>query len=192
MPRVLCGIKTWSCNALPDHEGDCLARKPSLLNVPMPVDRPEQRPLSDICGSHPCVNRGNGTPAGPAMEDANLRPLPLLVCFGTAQTAPHTLAHVLDITDVQSDQLGASEPTHETDQQQGSVAHSLDISAVAEGIGVATVIDEGFFPEDRIVKLKSDGPPLASIVDVVYLANRRSNPLIADFIDMAKEIQHGG
>ena len=104
----------------------------------------------------------------------------------------HTLAHVLDITDVQSDQLGASEPTHETDQQQGSVAHSLDISAVAEGIGVATVIDEGFFPEDRIVKLKSDGPPLASIVDVVYLANRRSNPLIADFIDMAKEIQHGG
>jgi hypothetical protein len=73
----------------------------------------------------------------------------------------HTLAHVLDITDVQSDQLGASEPTRETNQQQGSVTHSLDISAVAEGIGVATVIDEGFFPEDRIVKLKIDGPPLA-------------------------------
>jgi hypothetical protein len=28
--------------------------------------------------------------------------------------------------------------------------------------------------------------------DVVCLANRRSNPLIADFIDMAKEILHEG
>jgi len=62
------------------------------------------------------------------------------------------------------------------------------ISAVAEGIGVATVIDEGYFPEDRIVKLKIDGPPLASKVDVVCLADRCSSPLIADFIDIAKEI----
>jgi LysR family transcriptional regulator, low CO2-responsive transcriptional regulator len=62
------------------------------------------------------------------------------------------------------------------------------ISAVVEGIGVATIIDEGFFPEDRIVKLKIDGPPFASKVDVACLADRRSNPLISNFIDIAKQI----
>lgn len=62
------------------------------------------------------------------------------------------------------------------------------ISAVAEGIGLATVFDEGFFPEDRVVKLKIDGPPFTSKVDVVCLADRRSNPLISNFIEVAKEI----
>jgi LysR family transcriptional regulator, low CO2-responsive transcriptional regulator len=66
------------------------------------------------------------------------------------------------------------------------------IAAVAEGVGVATIFDEGFFPEDRIIKLNIEGPPFASKVDVVCLADRRSTPLISNFIDVAKEILRGG
>jgi DNA-binding transcriptional LysR family regulator len=62
------------------------------------------------------------------------------------------------------------------------------ISAVAEGIGVGTIFDEGFFPEDRVVKLAIAGPPIVSKVDLVCLADRRSNRLISSFIDVAKEI----
>ena len=62
------------------------------------------------------------------------------------------------------------------------------VNAVAAGIGVATIFDEGFFPEDRIVKLKIDNPAIVSKVGVVCLNDRRSAPLISNFLDVAKEI----
>lgn len=62
------------------------------------------------------------------------------------------------------------------------------IAAVAEGVGVATIFDEGFFPKDRIVKLTIDGPPFASKVDVVCLSDRQSTPLISNFLDVARKM----
>jgi LysR family transcriptional regulator, low CO2-responsive transcriptional regulator len=62
------------------------------------------------------------------------------------------------------------------------------INAVAEGVGIGTIFDEGFLPENRVVKLKIAGPPIQTKVDVVCLANRRANPLILGFFDIAQEI----
>jgi LysR family transcriptional regulator, low CO2-responsive transcriptional regulator len=62
------------------------------------------------------------------------------------------------------------------------------INAVAEGVGIGTIFDEGGLPEDRVVKLKIAGPPLLSRVDVVCLANRRTSSLISGFFDVAQEI----
>jgi LysR family transcriptional regulator, low CO2-responsive transcriptional regulator len=62
------------------------------------------------------------------------------------------------------------------------------VNAVAEGLGIATIFDEGLLPEDRVIKLKISGPPILSKVDVVCLANRQANPLIAGFFQIAREI----
>jgi aminoethylphosphonate catabolism LysR family transcriptional regulator len=62
------------------------------------------------------------------------------------------------------------------------------VGAVAEGMGVATIFDEGNLPQDRVVKLKIAGAAIVSRVDVVCLADRRSNQLISSFLDVAQEI----
>lgn len=62
------------------------------------------------------------------------------------------------------------------------------INAVAEGVGVGTIFDEGVLPEDRVVKVNIAGPPIRSKVDVVCLANRRTNPLIAALFEIAEEL----
>ncbi len=62
------------------------------------------------------------------------------------------------------------------------------INAVAEGVGIGTIFDEGVVPEDRVIKLRIAGPPILSKVDVVCLANRRTNPLISGLFDIAQEI----
>ena len=49
------------------------------------------------------------------------------------------------------------------------------VGAVAEGVGVATIFDEGILPHDRVVKLRIAGPAVVSRVDVVCLADRRAN-----------------
>ena len=62
------------------------------------------------------------------------------------------------------------------------------VSAVAEGIGIGTIFDEGILPHERIVKLKIMGPPIRSHVDIVCLADRRSNKLIFSFLGIAQEL----
>jgi LysR family transcriptional regulator, low CO2-responsive transcriptional regulator len=62
------------------------------------------------------------------------------------------------------------------------------INAIAEGVGVGTIFDEGILPLDRVVKLKIIGPPIVSKVDIVCLADRRSNPLISSFFDVAQDL----
>ena len=66
------------------------------------------------------------------------------------------------------------------------------VNAVAENVGVGAIFDEGFLPDDRVVKLEIAGPPIRSIVDVVCLAARRSHPLIGGFLEIAKgsSIEH--
>ena len=65
------------------------------------------------------------------------------------------------------------------------------INAVVEGVGVGTIFDEGVVPEDRIVKIKITGSPILSKVDIVCLADRRSNRLISAFLDIAQELLDG-
>ena len=60
------------------------------------------------------------------------------------------------------------------------------VGAVAEGVGVATIFDEGIIPPN-IIKLKIAGPADVLRVDVVCLADRRANPLIAGFLEVARE-----
>jgi aminoethylphosphonate catabolism LysR family transcriptional regulator len=62
------------------------------------------------------------------------------------------------------------------------------VNAVAEGVGIGTIFDEGILPQDRVVKLALAGPAIVSRVDVVCLAARRSNRLISGFLDVAREI----
>lgn len=62
------------------------------------------------------------------------------------------------------------------------------INAIAEGVGVGTIFDEGILPLDRVVKLKIIGPPILSKVDIVCLADRQSNPLISSFLKIAQEL----
>jgi aminoethylphosphonate catabolism LysR family transcriptional regulator len=62
------------------------------------------------------------------------------------------------------------------------------VSAVAEGIGIGTIFDEGILPDERIVKLKIAGPAIQSRVAIVCLADRRSNKLIFNFLEIAQEL----
>jgi len=62
------------------------------------------------------------------------------------------------------------------------------VSAVAEGLGLATIFDEGLLPEGRVVKLRIRGSEIRSKVDVVCLAERRRNQVIAGFLAIAQEV----
>ena len=62
------------------------------------------------------------------------------------------------------------------------------VNAVAEGIGIGTIFDEGILPRDRVIKLKIAGPAIRSHVEIVCLAHRRSNKLISSVFDAAKEV----
>jgi LysR family transcriptional regulator, low CO2-responsive transcriptional regulator len=61
------------------------------------------------------------------------------------------------------------------------------VNAVAEGIGLGTIFDEGILPHDRVVKLKITNKAVHSKVDIVCLADRRGNKLIASFFAVAQE-----
>jgi LysR family transcriptional regulator, low CO2-responsive transcriptional regulator len=61
------------------------------------------------------------------------------------------------------------------------------VNAVAEGIGIATIFDEGILPDDRVVKLKIAGADIHSKVEIVCLADRRKNKLIASFLSIAEQ-----
>jgi len=61
------------------------------------------------------------------------------------------------------------------------------VNAVAEGIGIGTIFDEGILPGDRVVKLKIAGVDIHSKVEIVCLADRRKNKLIASFLSIAEQ-----
>jgi len=62
------------------------------------------------------------------------------------------------------------------------------VNAVAEGIGIGTIFDEGILPGDRVVKLKIAGPVVHSSVEVVCLASRKANRLISSFFATARQM----
>ncbi len=61
------------------------------------------------------------------------------------------------------------------------------VSAVAEGIGLGAIFDDGVLPGNRIVKLAIMGMAISSKVDVVCLAERRTSQLISGFLATARD-----
>lgn len=60
------------------------------------------------------------------------------------------------------------------------------VAAVAVGMGLGAIFDEGALREDQVVKLAVDGTTPISPVDVVCLKERRDNPVIDAFLAIAE------
>ena len=63
------------------------------------------------------------------------------------------------------------------------------IAAVAEGIGVSTIFDEGLVPEQVVVKIPVVGAEVSTDVDVVCLAERKNSRIISAFLEIAEELR---
>lgn len=63
------------------------------------------------------------------------------------------------------------------------------IAAVAEGLGISTLFDEGIMPQEHVIKLPIAGADIVSDVDVVCLADRKDSRIISAFFAVAAEIR---
>ncbi len=61
------------------------------------------------------------------------------------------------------------------------------VSAVAEGMGLGAIFDDGVLPGNRVTRLAIVGAGISSKVDVVCLAERRNSQLISGFLTIARE-----
>ena len=62
------------------------------------------------------------------------------------------------------------------------------LSAVAAGMGISAIFDEGLLPEDRIVRLPIRGCNIRSNIEVACLKERRNSAPIRAFLDIAREL----
>lgn len=62
------------------------------------------------------------------------------------------------------------------------------VRAVAEGMGLAAIFDDGVVSADRVVKLRIRDCDIRTSVDVACLAERRDSPIIRGFLDIAQEM----
>lgn len=62
------------------------------------------------------------------------------------------------------------------------------LSAVAAGMGISAIFDEGLLPEDRIVRLPIRGCNIRSNVQLMCLKERRASAPIKAFLEIAREM----
>ena len=62
------------------------------------------------------------------------------------------------------------------------------LSAVAAGMGISAIFDEGLLPEDRIVRLPIKGCNIRSNIEVACLKERRNSAPLRAFLGIAKEL----
>ena len=62
------------------------------------------------------------------------------------------------------------------------------VSAVAEGMGMSIIFDEGVVPEDRVIKLTIEDCDIRTNVDVVCLAERKDSPTVRSFLSIAESL----
>ena len=62
------------------------------------------------------------------------------------------------------------------------------LSAVAAGMGISAIFDEGLLPEDRVVRLPIRGCNIRSNIEVACLKERRNSAPIRAFLTIAKEL----
>ena len=63
------------------------------------------------------------------------------------------------------------------------------VNAVAEGVGLGAIFDDGVLPGHRVTRLAIVGAGISSKVDVVCLAERRTSQLIAEFLAILLKIR---
>jgi aminoethylphosphonate catabolism LysR family transcriptional regulator len=63
------------------------------------------------------------------------------------------------------------------------------MAAVAEGIGISTIFDEGLIPEQAVTKLPILNARIVANVDVVCLDERKNSRIIAAFFEIAKKLR---
>ena len=63
------------------------------------------------------------------------------------------------------------------------------MAAVAEGVGISTIFDEGIVPGEYLVKLPIVGARVVSHVEVVCLTKRKDSRIIAAFFDVARGLR---
>ena len=63
------------------------------------------------------------------------------------------------------------------------------LAAVAEGIGISTIFDEGLVPQQVVIKVPIVGAEVSTKVDVVCLAERKNTRIIAAFFQIAEELR---
>jgi DNA-binding transcriptional LysR family regulator len=61
------------------------------------------------------------------------------------------------------------------------------VSAVAAGMGISVIFDEGFLPTDRVLKLPIVNCALCSNVEVVCLSERKESLAVRAFFGIAEE-----
>ena len=62
------------------------------------------------------------------------------------------------------------------------------LSAVAAGIGISAIFDEGLLPEDKVIRLPIRGCNIRSNIEVACLKERRNSAPIRAFLSIAKEL----
>ena len=62
------------------------------------------------------------------------------------------------------------------------------VAAVAQGVGISMIFDEGFLPDHLVTKIRIRGADLIARVDVVCLAERKSSRILGCFFEIAEEL----
>lgn len=62
------------------------------------------------------------------------------------------------------------------------------VAAVAQGIGISLILDEGFIPDSLVKKLNIRGSNIVAQVDIVCLAERKNSRIIGCFLKIAEEM----
>ena len=104
MPRELGRIEAGGCGCPLDDEGDGTIGEACRLQLPVAIDRTEQRPILDACGFQPCCQGAYGTRSGVIpRRDAMVVPPPLLVRPGAPEREHQAIAGERQSGDVEPD-----------------------------------------------------------------------------------------
>ncbi len=62
------------------------------------------------------------------------------------------------------------------------------VAAVAQGVGISMIFDEGMLPDHLVTKLPIRGADIVAHVDIVCLAERKNSRIIGCFLEIAEEL----
>lgn len=125
MPGVLRGIEARPDCQFLDYPRHVNRRRPVRLNLPVPIDRPEQRPAADRRGFDPRLNSADR--AGfrvRSVRDADLPTRALLIALGPAQHDRQSVLAEGAILDIKRDQFRPAERPGEPEQNERPVARA--------------------------------------------------------------------
>src|SRR5579871_6575895 len=117
MARILRRIKASARRKLLNDASDVSPSQSALLNLPMPMDRTEQRPIKNACLLDPFLKRANRARVwGRSIRYADLASDAVLIGLGSAQCDCEPVLAKHAILDVQAHQLRTAECACEPEQ----------------------------------------------------------------------------